>query len=102
MTRGQCGSLLLHCNGLAPSTPCRSPGAPTVVLGAQVRVGSSGRCDLPNGEGAPNVRAHDLTQPLKVARPEQGDQALSVRLLLVIGAVLDRDLPLRICGGLAQ
>jgi len=27
MTRGQCGSLLLHCDGLAPSTPCRSPGA---------------------------------------------------------------------------
>src|SRR4029077_13152334 len=25
--RGQCGSLLLHCNGLSPSTPCRSPGA---------------------------------------------------------------------------
>src|SRR5271163_4163142 len=25
--RGQCGSLLLHRNGLAPSTPCRSPGA---------------------------------------------------------------------------
>jgi len=24
---GQCGSLLLHCNGVAPSTPCRSPGA---------------------------------------------------------------------------
>src|SRR5258708_17774332 len=24
---GQCGSLLLHCDGLAPSTPCRSPGA---------------------------------------------------------------------------
>ncbi|MGY4327568.1 hypothetical protein ACVWWG_001985 [Bradyrhizobium sp. LB7.2] len=28
MTRGKSGSLLLHCNGLAPSTPCRSPGAP--------------------------------------------------------------------------
>ena len=27
MTRGQCGSLLLHRKGLAPSTPCRSPGA---------------------------------------------------------------------------
>ncbi len=27
MTRGQCGSLLLHCEGLSPSTPCRSPGA---------------------------------------------------------------------------
>src|SRR5215212_6505204 len=28
MTRGQCGSLLLHRDGLAPSTSCRSPGAP--------------------------------------------------------------------------
>jgi hypothetical protein len=27
MTRGRCGSLLLHRKGLAPSTPCRSPGA---------------------------------------------------------------------------
>src|SRR5258707_15772911 len=24
MTRGQCGSLLLHCDGLSPSTSCRS------------------------------------------------------------------------------
>ena len=27
MTRGQCGSLFLHCAGLAPAIPCRSPGA---------------------------------------------------------------------------
>ena len=27
MTRGRCGSLLLHRDGLSPSTPCRSPGA---------------------------------------------------------------------------
>ena len=27
LTRGRCGSLLLHRDGLAPSTPCRSPGA---------------------------------------------------------------------------
>jgi hypothetical protein len=27
MTRGRCGSLLPHRDGLAPSTPCRSPGA---------------------------------------------------------------------------
>src|ERR1700730_12407823 len=30
--RGQCGSLFLHCDGLSPSTPCRSPGAHAVVL----------------------------------------------------------------------
>jgi hypothetical protein len=29
MTRGRCGSLLLHRGGLAPPTPCRSPGALT-------------------------------------------------------------------------
>src|ERR1700730_14855609 len=28
MTRGRCGSLLLHRNGLAPSALCRSPRAP--------------------------------------------------------------------------
>ena len=28
MTRGRCGSLPLHRNGLSPSTSCRSPGAP--------------------------------------------------------------------------
>ena len=28
MTRGKCGSPLLHCDGLAPSTPYRSPGSP--------------------------------------------------------------------------
>ena len=27
MTRGRCGSLLLHRSGLAPPTPCQSPGA---------------------------------------------------------------------------
>ena len=31
MTRGQCGSLALHCSGLAPLTSCRSPGAPKQV-----------------------------------------------------------------------
>ena len=34
--RGQCGTLFLHCEGLAPSTPCRSPGAPAAKLPKQV------------------------------------------------------------------
>src|SRR2546428_3546111 len=34
--RGRCGSLLLHRSGLAPPTPCRSPGA-LRVLHAQPR-----------------------------------------------------------------
>ena len=33
MTRGRCGSLLLHRKGLAPSTPCRSPGASQMLSG---------------------------------------------------------------------
>src|SRR6478672_3702244 len=35
MTRGRCGSLLLHRDGLAPSTPCRSPGALRIPALAQ-------------------------------------------------------------------
>jgi Protein of unknown function (DUF1524) len=31
MTRGRCGSLLLHRKGLAPSTPYRSPGASHIL-----------------------------------------------------------------------
>jgi hypothetical protein len=32
MTRGRCGSLNLHRKGLAPSTSCRSPGAPVHTI----------------------------------------------------------------------
>ena len=39
MTRGRCGSLLLHRDGLAPSTPCRSPGALRVTP-------ESGHCSI--------------------------------------------------------
>jgi len=41
MTRGRCGSLLLHRKGLAPSTPCRSPGA------SQMFSGLPPKADLP-------------------------------------------------------
>ena len=42
--RGRCGSLLLHRSGLAPPTPCRSPGALRVShaqAGSRVSVGFS-------------------------------------------------------------
>jgi hypothetical protein len=32
ITRGRCGSLLLHRDGLPPSTSCRSPGAPVHII----------------------------------------------------------------------
>src|SRR6266571_5047462 len=43
--RGRCGSLLLHRSGLAPPTPCRSPGALRIRYaqpGSVVSVGVSG------------------------------------------------------------
>ena len=70
MTRGQCGSLCLHCKGLAPSTPCRSPGAPDPnlthrgcgrFLGRCKSIESSQRLDDDSSEGAamgPPQRAH--------------------------------------------
>jgi hypothetical protein len=44
--RGRCGSLLLHRSGLAPPTPCRSPGALRVLPpqpGSPVSAGSNSR-----------------------------------------------------------
>src|SRR5206468_3927443 len=47
--RGRCGSLLLHRSGLAPPTPCRSPGALRVLHGrsppANTREGSERGAD---------------------------------------------------------
>ena len=39
ITRGQCGSLRLHRDGLPPSTFCRSPGAPvhSIITGSGIR-----------------------------------------------------------------
>jgi hypothetical protein len=44
MTRGQCGTLNLHRKGLAPSTSCRSPGAPVHPI-------KKGVCPNPHGRG---------------------------------------------------
>ena len=40
ITRGRCGSLLLHRKGLAPSTPCRSPGASQMLSGLPLKADS--------------------------------------------------------------
>src|SRR6476619_2480117 len=62
MTRGRCGSLLLHRDGLAPSTPCRSPGAlrftPNSDNWADIQVGSY----VPRRDTT-GLRAHRLAQP---------------------------------------
>src|SRR5918912_4601155 len=43
--RGQCGSLDLHCRGLPPPTPCRSPGALPLAKSAQA-VASAAKRDV--------------------------------------------------------
>src|SRR5438876_6030287 len=59
MTRGRCGSLLLHRDGLAPSTPCRSPGALRSSPGNGHRSMRSARL-----KGA-NRRHRQVGQPVK-------------------------------------
>src|SRR5271170_2777725 len=63
MTRGQCGSLLLHRDGLPPSTPCRSPGAlrfsPIVTVLATRRYGRN--APFPD-------RVHASVSPSRAAR----------------------------------
>src|SRR6476620_12761815 len=44
MTWGRCGSLLLHRKGLAPSTPCRSPGASHMSSGFAPRADIVAAC----------------------------------------------------------
>ena len=72
MTRGQCGSLLLHCNGLSPSISCRSSrrtaaqylarGLPcerfTAALASRtscITRGRGGWLDLPRGGLSPPI-----------------------------------------------
>src|SRR5512132_3406481 len=50
MTRGRCGSLLLHRDGLAPSTPCRSPGALRFTPDSDVRCEDRQVRKVPNSE----------------------------------------------------
>src|SRR4051812_26838821 len=46
--RGQCGSLHLHCRGLPPLTPCRSPGALPARLATDT-------CPLSGAQGTDDV-----------------------------------------------
>src|SRR5437899_9609400 len=45
--RGRCGSLLLHRSGLAPPTPCRSPGAREAKPISVIAVIDGYRCASP-------------------------------------------------------
>src|SRR5262249_4899812 len=59
MTRGRCGSLLLHRKGLAPSTPCRSPGA-SQMFSALLPENGCTSLDHLVGAGECRITAHSL------------------------------------------
>src|SRR6266516_2733329 len=61
MTRGRCGSLLLHRDGLAPSTPCRSPGAlRSTPINGYYQTGPVGPFGANNRHYAPPRRGGDI------------------------------------------
>ena len=86
-TRGQCRSLRLHCEGLSPSTPCRSPGAHWVrfVMRAPARTSNFSQNtkrthSVPSARAAPFARQQGDTHHLRlllsvVLRPRSGGSA---------------------------
>src|SRR5580704_10541228 len=64
--RGRCGSLLLHRSGLAPHTPCRSPGALTRV--AARTLAPSPICDLLHRRLQPFCYLHDCSGCFRLER----------------------------------
>src|SRR5438034_2296890 len=72
MTRGRCGSLLLHRDGLAPSTPCRSPGALRVtpksghrsIQSACLKGAKAGHTDGPSGSTLSDNADHRIATRL--------------------------------------
>src|SRR5271165_3099224 len=85
MTRGRCGSLLLHRDGLAPSTPCRSPGALRFTL-----AGSSDRCNTSTKSFGWGFEAQGLPWPF-IELPSHSIQ-LCLRVHRQIGS-LEKILP---------
>src|ERR1700680_3940800 len=71
MTRGQCGSLLLHCNGLSPSISCRSSRR-TLAQGESLRFTENGKCSrqsvMPGLPPSPRLRRTSTENPAKLKR----------------------------------
>src|SRR5436190_19764060 len=65
MTWGRCGSLLLHRKGLAPSTPCRSPGA-SHILCALPQLATEERT-FGNGSSVPQAAVSNPQQNSRVS-----------------------------------
>ena len=68
--RGRCGSLLLHRSGLAPQTPCRSPGALTRV--AARTLAPSPICDQLHRRLQPFRHLHDCSGCFRLERSPGG------------------------------
>src|SRR5215207_6073275 len=64
--------------------------------------GSSGRRDLPESERSSEMRTHSLTQREQVPVTGQGSQAVPVGVPRATASPLERDLTVRVGGGLAQ
>src|SRR6516165_717204 len=72
MTRGRCGSLLLHRERLALSTPCRSPGASQMFSGLRRKADT--RC------------VYEYRHKLETAASHGAAVFLFVRRAIVLGA----------------
>ena len=68
--RGRCGSLLLHRSGLAPQTPCRSPGALTRI--AARTLAPSPICDQLHRRLQPFRHLHDCSGCFRLERSPGG------------------------------
>jgi hypothetical protein len=73
MTRGRCGSLVLHRKGLAPSTPCRSPGASQMFSGMLPKADISELC---NTSDSCQCRAFRRAYPVLRWTPGHGGRRL--------------------------
>src|SRR5207253_639368 len=98
--RGRCGSLLLHRSGLAPPTPCRSPGA-LRVLSAQPRSRSprGQKYADPKPDGRVACALNHLTinlAPCSTAAPIRRHQVLNRVLALAPSRFVSTGLPSKI------
>jgi hypothetical protein len=91
--QGRCGSLLLHRKGLAPSTPCRSPGA--LRNPSQERTTAQrGRLDRTSDPGRARDRTHRAARPATHRGDASEDHGRGARGAS-FGLVSKRDCPNR-------
>ena len=91
ITRGQCGSLLLHRDGLPPSTFCRSPGAPVHSI-------NSGRCGIGGAHfgmrfrmSGPSFGTCTLTRPAPSRSTAVAGRSNMARMARILARMLSTD-----------